>query len=162
MELKISVDIKNLEALIKRYPEASLRARRRYISEAVLLLQREIMLLTPEGAGPIHLRDTIFSAISFGEPVRGIDGTPAIYGESIEHGTKPHFPPVKPILFWVEKRLGLSGKEALSVACAIVRKIGKKGTYGTYMFKYGMERNRAKVIRMLKQIPADIIRAVSA
>ena len=162
IDLKVTANIKSLEALIARFPEASLFARRSRISEASLLLQRKIMLISPEGAGPIHLRDTIFSAVSIGEPVRGFVGTPAIYGEAVEMGTKPHFPPVAPILFWVEKKLGLSGKEAVSVAHAIVRKISKKGTYGKYMFKYGLERNRAKVVGILKKIPDDIIRAVNA
>ena len=164
-DINIKVNLKELEAFIKRYPEASLFARRSRISEATLLLQREIMLKTPEGGGPIHLRDTIFSTISIGEPVWGMVGTPAIYGAAVEYGTKPH--PVskigqEAILFWVTKKLGLSGKEAKSAAFCIARAIKKRGTKGAHMFEKGFALSETRVIAMLKQIPEDIVRAVNA
>ena len=162
-DIKVKVNLKEIEDLSKRYPEASKTARQGRLTEALLLLEREVKRLTPEGAGPIHLRDTIFQKVEmYGESAWGQVGTPAIYGESVEYGTKPHFPPIAPLIFWVEKRLGLSGKEAKSVAFAIARKISKKGTYGTHMFQYGFERNRAQIIAMLRQIPEDIVKAVSA
>ena len=162
-DINVKVNLKELEDLTKAFPEASLRARRSRITEALLLLEGAVKDLTPEGAGPTHLRDTIFQKVEmFGESVWGMVGTPAIYGAAIEYGTKPHYPPVAPILFWVEKILGLSGKEAKSVAFLIARKISKKGTYGTHMFQYGFERNKSKVIGILKQIPEDIVKAVTA
>jgi len=162
MDTKIIVKMDSVKYLTaKLYPEASERARVSRLTEAMLLLKREIKLLTPEGAGPIHLRGTIFQKVSIiGQSVEGILGTPAKYGEAIEDGTKPHFPPVKPILFWVKRKLGLTGKEAKSVAYAIVQKIGKKGTYGTHMFQYGFDRNEQTVINILKQIQSDIVRQV--
>ena len=160
-DISVKVNLKELEDLTKAFPEASKTARRGRITEALLLLEREVKLLTPEGAGPFHLRDTIFQKVEMsGESAWGQVGTPAIYGAAIEYGTKPHFPPIAPLVFWVEKRLGLTGKEAKSVAFAIARKISKKGTYGTHMFQYAFERNRSAVVAMLKQIPEDIVKAV--
>jgi hypothetical protein len=159
--VKIIARMKELEDLTRAFPEVSAKAREARLTEALFLLEAEVKKLTPEGAGPIHIRDTIFSQVSLrGEAFWGQVGTPSIYGEAVEHGTKPHFPPVAPILFWVEKILGLSGKEAVGVAHAIVRKIGKKGTYGTHMFQYAFERNKSKVVGILKQIPEDIVKEI--
>ena len=162
MDARISVDLKELEALTKRYPEESLKARRSRVSEVVLFLQRKIVLKTPEGAGPIHLRDTIFSALSFGEPVTGTVGTPAVYGEAVEFGRGPAFPPIAPILFWVEKKLGLEGKEAKSAAYAIATVMSRSTRLGVHMFEKGFKENEAKVKEILERIPADIVKAVSA
>ena len=161
--VKIKVDLTGLEALTKRWPEASETARRGRLTEALLLLEAAIKRLTPEGAGPIHIRDTIFSQVGIrGESVWGMIGTPAIYGESLEYGTKPHFPPVAPIRFWVERKLGLMGKEAQSAAFCIARAISKRGTKGAHMFEKGFEMNEARVISILERIPEDIVRAVNA
>lgn len=163
METKISVNMQSLKELTRKYPDASQTARISRITEAMLLLEREVKLLTPVGAGPIHFRDTIFQKVSTaGQAVAGILGSPAQYGEPLEYGTKPHFPPVAPIQHWVEKKLGIEGKEAGSVAFLIARKISKKGTAGVEMFGKGFIRNEAEVIRILEQIPGDIVRSMSA
>src|SRR4030042_799394 len=143
--VKIKVDLTGLEGLIKRYPEASEQARRSRLTEALIRREAAIKRLTPEGAGPIHIRDTIFSHVGIrGESVWGMIGTPAIYGESLEYGTKPHFPPVAPIRFWVERKLGLMGKEAQSAAFCIARAISKRGTKGAHMFEKGFDTNEAR------------------
>jgi len=161
--IKMSVDLKALEELTRRYPEASAKATRSRLTEGLLLLEAAVKRLTPEGAGPIHIRDTIFQEVSLrGESFWGLVGTPAIYGESLEYGTKPHFPPIAPIKFWVEKKLGLSGKEAQSAAFCIARAISKRGTKARNMFGLGFEQNEDRVLAILEQIPGDIVQAVSA
>jgi len=160
---RIVADLKGVEELARRYPEASMTARQGRLQEALLLLEREIKRLTPEGAGPTHLRDTIFSKVEmYGEKAWGMIGTPAVYGEPVEYGTRAHFPPVKPILFWVQRKLGLSGKEAQSAAFCIARAISKRGTKGAKMFGKGFETNEAAVMAILNRIPEDIVKAVGA
>lgn len=162
-DIKIKVDLEELKSLTKRYPEASLTARRGRLTEALLLLEREVKKLTPEGAGPIHLRYTIFQRLEMrGEGAWGMVGTPAVYGEPVEYGTRAHFPPIKPILFWVEKKLGLMGKEAKSAAFCIARAIARRGTKGRHMFGKGFEMNEDRVIAILERIPEDIVKAVTA
>jgi hypothetical protein len=160
MEYKISVDISAIERLAKRWPEAVRAARVRRITEALLLLEAKIKQATPEGAGPIHLRDTIFHQVSYGEPVWGMVSTPAIYGAPVELGTRPHFPPLAPIQHWVERVIGVSGKEAKSVAYLIARKISKVGTKPRRMFGDTMDRYRNQVIGILKMIPEDVVKGV--
>ena len=162
MDLRIEVNLAALPRLTRAYPDAARRARMRRLTESLLLLEREIKKNTPVGAGPIHLRDTIFSRVQEGASAsEGIVGTPMQHGLSVEMGTKPHFPPVAPIRHWVERKLGLSGREADSAAFAIARAISKRGTKGAGMFEKAFENNETAVIRLLEMIPADIIREVN-
>lgn len=162
MELNVTVDLSGVKKLMTQYPEVAADVQKKKITEAALLLERVIKLLTPEGAGPIHLRDTIFHKIEQrGVSVRGLISTPAVYGEPVEMGTRPHFPPVAPIQHWVEKKIGLSGKEAKSMAFLIARAISKRGTKGAKMFHRGIEENEAAVLAILNQIPAEIIRRIA-
>ena len=162
-ELKVKAHIEDLERLTKEYPEASKDARIGRITEALQLLENVIKQITPEGAGPIHIRDTMFGKTAIqGDVVYGQFGTPAVYGEPLEYGTKPHFPPVAPIQHWVEKKLGISGSEARGVAFCIARAISKRGTPGVHMFEKGFAQSEAQIMRILNQIPDDIIRRLSA
>jgi len=162
MELNVTVDLSGVKKLMARYPEIAATVQREKVTDATLLLKRAIKMLTPEGAGPIHLRDTIFHKIERrGISARGVISTPAIYGEAVELGTKPHFPPVAPIQYWVEKKLGLSGEDAKSTAFLIARAISKRGTEGAKMFHRGLEENEAAVMAILNQIPAEIKRRLA-
>jgi hypothetical protein len=157
--IKLKVDLKDIERLSKEAPEVSRSVRISKITEAVNLLERAISMLTPIGAGPTHLRSTIFNRVDmYGETISGTIGTPAIYGEAVEYGTKPHFPPVAPIQHWVERKLGISGKDAKTVAFLIARKISKHGTKGAHMFEKGFADNEARIRRMLESIPEEIVR----
>lgn len=163
LEPKLKTEIKGLEELVKKYPEASRESRSAKLTEALLLLERAVKLKTPEGAGPIHLRDTFFSKVDFvGEQVKGIFGTPAIHGEPVEYGTRKHFPPVGPIQHWVERKLGLSGSHARSVAFMIARAISRRGTKGAHMVEKGFDESEAAVMRILEEIPDDIARRIGA
>ena len=159
LEIKLKHNPKDLEDLSGKFPEASRAARIAKLTEALALLEREIKQLTPYGAGPIHLRDSIFSKISpIGKNVVGVIGTPLEHGEPVEFGTQPHFPPVGPIQFWVEKKLGLSGREAAGTAFLIARAISRRGTKGAHMFEKGFEAAEPAVRRILGRIPQEILK----
>lgn len=162
MNTKMVVNLESLKELSRKYPDASVSARVSRITEALLLLEGAIKKETPVGAGPLHLRDTIFQKVSAGRQVRGTLGTPLQHGLPVEKGTRPHFPPVAPIQHWVERKLGITGKEAKSAAFLIARAISRRGTKGAQMFEKGFNMNEDRVIAILKQIPDDIVRAVSA
>lgn len=159
---KIIANLDVLKELTRKYPEASDRARVSRTTQVLLLLERVVKLKTPVGAGPTHLRDTIFQKVQRGaQAIIGILGTPCAYGEPVEMGTRPHFPPIAPIRHWVEKKLGITGKEAGSVAFLIARAISKRGTKGAAMFEEGFGENEADIIRILEMIPGDIVKSVN-
>lgn len=160
-DVEIKSDLKGVARLSKRFPGVSKDVRLAAVIEAVNLIEREVKLRTPVGAGPIHLRDTIHGrAESRGATVWGVVGTPLEHGEPVEFGTKPHFPPLGPIEFWVEKKLGLSGDEAHAAAFLIARKIAAHGTMGAHMFEKGFEAAKDRVNRILAGIPDRIIEKV--
>lgn len=161
MELKITADLAGAKKMMAKFPAASRAAQISRITEAVLLLEAEIKKEAPVGAGPVHLRDTIFHKVhSYGTPIWGLVSTPAKYGEAVELGTKPHFPPVAPIQYWVEKQMGLSGKEAKSVAFLIARAISRRGTKARKMFRKSADAHHARIMKILAQIPADILKTI--
>jgi hypothetical protein len=161
MDVKTIVNLDALKALTAKYPEASQNAQVSRVTEALLLLEAAVKTQTPVGAGPIHLRDTIFQKVTYGQPVVGILGTPCVYGEPVEMGSGPHFPPIAPIQFWVEKKLGLEGKKAKSVAYAIATIMSRSSRLGVKMFEKGFSENEQAIIRILEMIPADIVKAVN-
>lgn len=158
LDTKIIADLSDLERLTKKYPEVSQDVRVAKLTEALMLLEREVKLKTPEGAGPIHLRDSIFHKVGItGKSVKGLLGTPLAHAAPVEYGTKPHFPPIGPIQHWVEKKLGKSGKEASSIAFAIAITIARCGTKGAHMFEEGFDENEDRVMGILESIPAEIV-----
>ena len=50
------------------------------------------------------------------------------YAFYVYAGTKPHWPPSRPIVKWVKKKLGVSDAKADSVAFLVQRKIAHRGT----------------------------------
>jgi len=160
-ETAIKVDLKDVEALAKKYPEESRKARQAKLTEAVNLLEAEVKKRTPWGAGPIHLRDTIFGDVKMrGRKAVGILGTPLEHGEPVERGTKPHFPPIGPLAFWVEKKFGYTGKEARDTAFVIARAISRRGTKGAEMFGRGFSAHEHRVRGILEEIPGEIVNLV--
>lgn len=102
-------------------------------TEGALLVQGELMQSLPKGAGGVGggagLAGSVFYQVQrTGTGAISEIGTPLDYAEHVEHGTRPHRPPVQPIQDWVEIKLGLSGRAAVSAAHAIAVNIGKRGT----------------------------------
>ncbi len=160
-ETVIKYDLSGIKELSERYPAESRAARESKVTEAVQLLERLIKEATPEGAGPIHLRDTIYGqVVSVEGATTGILGTPAVHGEPVESGTKPHFPPVDAIRHWVVHTMQIDGKEADSVAFLVARAISRRGTEGAHMFKNTIGDNMARVLSILSDIADETARRV--
>jgi len=68
--------------------------------------------------------------------VIGVVGSPMNYAIAVELGTKPHFPPIEPLIDWVKAKLGItSEKAARGAAFAIAKKISMFGTVGQFPFQ---------------------------
>ena len=159
LEFRLKADLNGVAELTAEYPEVSREVREAKIMEGLLILERAVKIRTPFGAGPIHLRDSFFTEVNVtGQSVLGIFGNPLEYAEPVEFGTQPHFPPVDPIEFWVEKKLGLSGDEARSAAYAIAWKIAQKGTQGAHMLERGFDVTENQIWQVLSEIPDEIVR----
>lgn len=161
--LKMTYKVESAEALamLERAPEKIGEAIARGLDLALALFHNLVVtnIQQPHGQKP--------PAIAFGylvnaigtvhdEPLYGevIVNPPAdVYGAAVEYGTVPHFPPVAPLIRWVEKKFGthLSAGEQKSVAYAIARTIAKRGTAGHFMFQRAFEQGRERAETLLDQ-----------
>ncbi|HWR17122.1 MAG TPA: hypothetical protein VN577_19995 [Terriglobales bacterium] len=59
----------------------------------------------------------------------------------VETGTRPHFPPITPLMLWVKQKFGVGDEQAArSIAFAVAQKIAKRGTKGAFMFQKATEK----------------------
>lgn len=119
------------------------------MDEADALVEREVKELTPTTHG--LLRGSISSEVSVGQDnVIGVVGTSMNYALPVEIGTRPHFPPIEPLIDWVRAKLGIPEREARGVAFLVARKISRVGTEGAHMFGRGFDAVEAAVIAIFE------------
>lgn len=124
------------QAVTKRIFKALKRATRR----AQLLLQKE---------SPVGVTGNYRAA--WGDPpVETPDGfqieNKAPHAPIVEYGSRPHMPPVEPLILWCRRKLGLSEKEAKRAGWAIAMHIREHGTKGQHV-----------AYRVGKQIPSIVL-----
>ncbi len=141
----------NLEQAWERAPEIVREEMLTAVVVSDVLIGREVKERTPTGAGSgAGLRGSIGATEEgLADNVIGMVGTSLAYAVPVELGTRPHFPPVAPILDWVKARLDVPENQQVSVAHAIVRKIGKVGTKGAHMFERGFDATASQVERYM-------------
>lgn len=153
--MHIAIDTSTLDAFQKlwsRAPQITEAEMRASLVEANFLVLGELQQQLPKGAGATRggagLANSLFAVE---EPLQGgfigIVATNLAYAEPVEVGTRPHMPPVTPIVDWVTAKLGLSGKGAISAAWAIAMSIAKKGTRGRGTWKRVAEQVAPEVQR---------------
>lgn len=155
---EIAIDIeglKELQAAWARAPEICREELGAAMTEADALLEREIKELTPTGAsggGAGGLKGSILSREEIGESsVIGMVSASINYAVPVELGTRPHFPPIEPLIDWVRVKLAITEeKEARGVAFAIARSIARRGTLGVGMFHRGFKYNEAEIERIFQ------------
>lgn len=123
--------------------------------EATLLLEADVVGNYPKHTG---LTRASIASDAFATPtgVLGVVGSSAPVAVFLELGTKPHFPPIEPLLAWVRDVLGKSGPAGEAAARGIQRKIGKKGTPAKPLFAQALQRNQATIARMFESAAARI------
>lgn len=133
--------------------------------ESLVLMEREIKELTPIGAsgGGGGLRDSISArpVEKLSGRVIGVVGTNITYAEAVEVGTRPHFPPIEPLINWVRFKLDVPWEQAPGVAYLVARKISRVGTKGQRMFKRGFESTRSEVVRIFNRASARILERIA-
>lgn len=137
--MEYAIDLGNLDAL-----EAAFRAAPRVAAEELAaaaeesgaLLAREAQERMQVGATGLLRSSTFHEVRALPAGVEAIVGTPMGYAAPVELGTRPHMPPVEPLVDWVKAKLAISNeKAARGVAFAIARKIAVRGTKPQAPFK---------------------------
>lgn len=140
-------DVARLAAAMRQAPDIVQDELRQFVTTAVNHLQAEVQDRTPITHGT--LRVSILGDVHAldGLGVEGVVRTSLAYALPVELGTKPHMPPVAPLVAWAEQKLGVKGKEAERAGWAIARKISRTGTKGYFMFANAFEANEAQIVR---------------
>ena len=135
MEIRIDFDeIRQLEASYERAPEIVREELLRAVTEADLLINREVVDRMPSASGLMRQSVTHEERVE-GLAVEGFVGSALNYVQPVELGTRQHFPPIEPLIDWVRLRFPVrSDMEARSIAFLVARKISRVGTKGAEMF----------------------------
>ena len=154
-------DVQRAAAAMRRAPELVQRELRAFVADATAHLQSEVQRLTPTTAGTLRASIVGDVRVLPGIGVEGVVGTPLAYAVPVEMGTKPHMPPVAPLVLWAQQKLGVRGDEALSAAYAVARKIARRGTEGQFMFRDTFESNEAAISRGFTETVRTIARRIA-
>lgn len=152
----MSYEIIGADELIRlweRAPEEGRRAVAGAINEALMLLQRETVERAPVGASGL-LRQSILATQPriVGDGVVGEVETSIAHGVPVELGTRPHFPPITPLIDWVRQKLDIQKpSEQKSAAFLIARKIAQKGTQPVLMFAQSFEAVKGQIPGILDE-----------
>jgi hypothetical protein len=152
--MNISLDVSDFVAFgdaWRRAPDITRQELLVAMTDSDVLLQGELMQSLPAGAGGLHgggLRGSIaHEERALSDTVIGSTYSPKEYAPYIEGGTKPHRPPIQPLIDWAVAKLGLGEDEAKGAAFAIARTIGVRGTKPNPVWRTVWDRSQAEIRR---------------
>lgn len=116
----------------------------------VLAMEQAILPLVPVDRGT--LRGGVQTKV-FGEGVSVIGRVfnPLGHALPVEHGSRPHWPPMAPLQAWAARVLGVSGAEGRRVAFLVARAISRRGTKAHHMFERGFNQAKPRVMARYQQ-----------
>lgn len=173
--MDIALNITGLDAMTALFQRAPALTEQRLTAamhEAQMLLQREVAEATPTGAhqllrksiiaGPVKRLSGGLLGVVEVEDRGGRYGSTLDYAVAVELGTKPHFPPIAPLVDWVKAKLGERGKAAEATARAIAWKISHHGTEGAHMFQTTHDRLAPEVQAIFDRAIAGLVAELGA
>ncbi len=169
MDLNFEYRIEGLEkfkAQPTRFERAYQEAGKEVMVQATAVLARAIVLRFDRPAGGLppavntgQLRNSVAWRMPTvqGRTIEGGVGTNVAYALPIEFGTRPHWPPLEPIRFWVERKLRVAPAQVKSVAFLVARKIARRGTQARQIFALGLEDAKPQMIEIFSRLPKLIL-----
>ena len=139
-----------LQRGLDKAPELTNQVLMAAMTEATMLLEREVKEAIPRGATGITAGSITGDVFSTPAGVLGVVGSSQPSAVFVELGTRPHMPPVAALVPWVRSVLGLAEKEAQGVAFLIARKIARKGTRAQRPFARTLEANQGQLVRIFE------------
>jgi hypothetical protein len=145
------------------------------MGSVMLYLQRETVDGTPKQAGTLRAAFiTHVDVIASLDAVFGRLTNPLPYALPVELGTRPHRPPLEPLMNWVEAKFGVGeydlmppkdGKPAITgrqFAWLIQRNIGRYGSPGMGMAHYALRDGRETIQAEFAECAARIVARLEA
>lgn len=159
MEVTAEVKFPNTPLFNGGAPAIVEQESRAALNAGVLMFQGAIVPLTPVGVTGMTRKGVQTMVTGTWASMLGRVFNPVAHAMAVETGRKPgKQPPTERLLLWVRRKLGVSDKQARSVAFLVARKIGRKGTKGAFMFAKGFKAMEAKVRARMDEVPGRIIR----
>lgn len=157
-------DFAQLADYWRRAPEITREELLVAITDADVLLTGELQQQLPSGAGgAAGLRGSIaHEEHALADNVIGLTYSTKEHAVYVEIGTKPHLPPIQPLIDWVEAKLGLRNEEAKGAAFAISRAIGKRGTKANPVWQRVWDRAQGEIRRKFDAAVARIATRLAA
>lgn len=148
----IEITAPGLAALQRGFEKAPVYTREALLAamtDATQLLEREVKDAMPAVSGLTRASVTS-DAFSTPAGVLGVVGSASVAAVAVELGTRPHMPPIEPLIGWVQEKLGVSAQDARSVAFAVAMKIKKHGTKAQSPFRKTLDRQGAALSRIFE------------
>jgi hypothetical protein len=144
----------------------------RAMQQATLLVERTAKKEAKVDRG-MHRSKLTPDVTQVGTVTTGIVGSNLAYAPYAVLDTKPHWPPLAPLIEWVHRK-GLAGSYSVTtrrrvgskssqytedrrVAFIIARKISKRGTKGDMSLIKGIEQNAPRIYTLLGNAVAEIV-----
>lgn len=157
-------ELKSLQTMYERAPRIVTEELEAAVTEADLLVYRELSETVPVGAGgAAGLKGSLFheERVS-GAQALGIVASPLPHAVAVELGTKPHFPPVEALVDWVKAKFAMSSDQAArGVAFAIARKIAVRGTQAQRPFGRTFQAVESQVHDIFNRMTGRIARRLA-
>ncbi len=156
-------DFADLDALWRRSPDIVRAEMLTTMVDADVLIQGEVMRELPSGAaGAAGLRGSVFREEHvLGDTVLGLVATDKPYAPFVELGTKPHMPPIQPLIDWVRAKTGETGEAARSAAFGIAHAIRVRGTKPQPVWGPTYQRLQGEIRRKFDAGVARIVRRLA-
>lgn len=119
-------------------------------TESTLLVEREVKELIPRGATGLTAASITSDVLSTPAGPLGVVGSTQPAALFVELGTRPHMPPVAPLVPWVRNVLGVPQDRARTVAYLVARKIAQRGTRAQRPFARALEATEAQIVRIFE------------
>lgn len=164
--MQITLDVATAAAVtgaFTRGPQILLEELETGMGSAVAYLLRETQENTPTAMGTLRssfiprvdvqqMLDSVFGSVSSSLP----------YALPVELGSKPHYPPLAPLITWAKVKLGLAGEEAESAALGIQRRIGHHGTKPVLMARRALDDGRDTIRAEIGEAAERALRRIEA
>jgi hypothetical protein len=129
------------------------RAERAAVSAGMPYLMRHLALATPTGATG-KARQSTTMEMSLGPSVRGFvgyGGMASRYIGFVNTGTRPHWPPIAPLVYWAARKFGygIGSPEAKRMGYLVARSISRKGTKAQRFIEGVVTRDRAAAQKLM-------------
>lgn len=129
--LDFEVTVKGFDETIqglKGYDQVAAQENRKAMNQTVKLVERVGKINAPVNFGV--LRAKIHGEVREAGPgmVIGVVGSYAEHGAPVEKGTDPHWPNLKSLGLWVQRKLRVASKDVQNVTFLIARAISRRGT----------------------------------